>query len=198
MLGALAVCETAILSNYQLLRPTGVRAATVAAEAFEQPGSTPASAEEAAQLALLAATFEWDRPGCELAARLRGLASAQLQALVLGRTRRADAALQAAKQQLGAQQAPDLTAALAWPGDLAADPLHSWFATVALTPHPAYLERYASALERLSAARSQAQDLRSTWAPAGGFDEITTTAILVCVLCAADARLPLVNDAAPK
>jgi hypothetical protein len=53
-------------------------------------------------------------------------------------------------------------------------------------------------LERLSAARSQAQDLRSTWAPAGGFDEITTTAILVCVLCAADARLPLVNDAAPK
>jgi len=197
VLAAMAVCELSTLSNYALLKPTWVRAADAAAATFEAPDATPVDTYEAALLALLANSVEWVGER-DLAKRLRHLAQPVADAHSVGPTRREDAARQLVRQLLGATAPADLIAALVWPPDLGADPLHAFLAVHALTPHRAQLARHLEPLNRLAARRAAAAGDGALWPAATGLDAVTTSAVLTLVLSQAEAQLAHRDDDPPK
>ncbi len=197
VLAAMAVCELYTLSNYALLKPTWVRAANAAAAAFEAPDALPAEAQEAALLALLANGVEWASER-DLAKRLRHPAQPVADACIVGPRRRDDAARHLARQLLGATEPADLTAALVWPPDLGADPLHAFLAVHALTPHRAQLARYLEPLNRLAAMRAAPAGDGVLWPAAAGFDAVVTSAMLTMVLSQAEAWLPDRDEDPPE
>jgi hypothetical protein len=182
LLATLALVDVFALSNYQLLKPTVVKACRATAAAFSAPDPA-VDAETAALLAVLATSVEWALgDGEPTVAQLRERAAAAIAPLRFGGSRRGDAALQLARQLLGEPDAPDLVFARAWPGDLTRDPLHTWLAVRTLLPYPERLRAESFAFERLLAARATDGDDAGTWQPTAGFDRTTTSAMFALAI----------------
>lgn len=189
MLAATALVEACTVSNYALLKATSRRAALAATTAFEVENATPATGDEAALLVVFANILdEAGEPG--LAARARAAAKPVAEARTAAVTRREDAVRMLVRTALGATEAPDLIAAVVWPPDLAADPLHAFFAVQALLPHRAQLARFADPLQRLARVRAAPRGDGALWPAAPGLDAVTTTAMLVTVLGQSASFLP--------
>jgi hypothetical protein len=185
---AYATCNAGTLSTYPPVLRRAQQASRALLVAFARPAAAPATAEEAALLALLAQAQQLAGQDAVLTTQLQQLAHRQTGPLVFGQTRRADAALHLAQQLLGRDHGADLTAARTWPAELAADPLHAWFAVCALAPHREQLLQRAESFERLASAREQPAG--AVWPAAADCDQGTTTALLATVLATANAWLP--------
>lgn len=181
LLAALALVHGYGLSTFAPWKRTARQACHAVVLAFAAPDA-PATAEEAALLALVTDAARTFLGEGELTRRLHECTTTALEPLHYGASRRGDAALHLAQLLLGEPLPADLTIARVWPADLARDPLHSWFALCALHHHEGLLRTQEAAYERLLAARVTAGPQAGTWSPAADHDRATTTAILAACL----------------
>lgn len=183
LLAAIAMHQAAMLSNYQPLEgPTAAWITAVSLQASD-PARPPLSPEEHCLLRLLVRELDWHRSTAEPDAKA-AVRDARV-AFRLGASRRADAAHFLARSLAGEAIPDDLLLAMTWPADATADPLHTWFAVVALcTVAKPRRDVLLPQLDRLVAARvpAGAAEHAGTWAPAGDFDRLTTTALFTMCL----------------
>ncbi|HEX6813841.1 MAG TPA: hypothetical protein VF384_19625 [Planctomycetota bacterium] len=98
--------------------------------------------------------------------------------MTIGKVRRTDAALHLDELLQGVKHPADLTVARTWPANLLADPLHTMVAALAVSRADAKTQPAPFAmLEALVSARETEGEHAGTWAPAGGYGRIATTAM---------------------
>lgn len=182
LLATCAMADNARLSKYSLLRRNVQRGARAALHAFAGEDAAPASVHEHVLLLVLADRLDALGGMEQQAGECRELARAAAAAFEVGADRRTDAALHLASILQGEDHPPELTIARAWPADLHADPLHSWYGAFALRgTSPAVRRTQAGALAKLREVRVAEGRDSGSWPAGGELDALTTTAMLAAV-----------------
>jgi len=208
---ALAMNETYVASNYTLLKPLSVRGIGALDAAMFGPAATPATVEEFVCSVLLARSAAIARSDTGTTGLSDKILRHARSTMVAGKVRRTDAALHLDDLLQGSKHPLELTVARTWPANLTADPLHTLIGALALTMSNMEAKALAAqgftvpdmeakalaaqwkTLDQLVAARETAGKHAGTWAPAGGFDRIATTAMHAITLALANGTpgLPL-------
>ncbi|HEX6810885.1 MAG TPA: hypothetical protein VF384_04605 [Planctomycetota bacterium] len=122
--------------------------------------------------------------------RLSAMAKQWVGSQTFGKTRRGDAALHLGQLVLGEPHPPELTVARTWPASLTADPLHTVLAILAVSTDEKSLARQSKQIEELLALRVKDGPSVGMWPAAGGFDEVTTTAMFAFAIGVANGSKP--------
>ncbi|MEZ6037862.1 MAG: hypothetical protein R3F29_10305 [Planctomycetota bacterium] len=182
LLGTFTATRMHLESVYKLMQATAQRGLDGTFRQFEGEQAAPASADETALLAMLAATLGEKNVQADLAAlrpRVAALAEAGAKHLDPKASRR-DAAIERAVQVLlGAKLPADETLAHLWPGDLAADPLHTFVAAFVVRDlaMPVREAQRDAAMALLQRRRDD-----GLWPASGGYDAETTSAMLCAAI----------------
>ena len=193
-LAALATIEAMAASGHYFAIERNATTGIAAAHALMlAPKAPPATAEEFVVAILLARTASLSSTPAAIAHSKAVVAHAK-SGMTVGKVRRIDAALHLDELLRGTKHPPDLTVARTWPASLTTDPLHTLVAALAVSVSPMHEKARAAQFEAVAAlvaARETDGEHAGSWAPAGGFDRATTTAMHAITLALANGKTPL-------
>jgi hypothetical protein len=192
LLGVLALTEAGEVSQHHPLVEASRVGITRVAATMCGDAARPATVEEFVAAMLLARSATVAERAPDEIGQIEVARSAARARMVPGKVRCADAALHLDELLQGRRHPPELTVALACPANLVADPLHTMVGALAVarTDEKTRAAWFAT-LTALVAARETKGEHAGTWAPAGGFDRITTTAMHAITLALANGETPL-------
>ena len=193
LLGALAITEVCEVSEYRPYRREAALGIATASLMMRDK-VRPANDEEFVLAMLLARSIAASRSDVLAITQADTARIAARSHMVAGKVRRIDAALHVDDLLQGKQHPPELTIAMAWPANPAADPLHTLIGALAVSKLPLPEKQRAAQFGRLAAlvaARETEGEHAGTWAPAGGFDRLTTTAMHAITLALGNGKTPL-------
>jgi hypothetical protein len=195
LLGALALNEAYAGSNYY--RPyqrNAERSISASAAHLLSPQPAPATFDEFVLAMLLARYAAKSKRDPAVVEQLGKVVEHARSTMPADKGRRTDAALHLDELLQGKVLPPELTIARAWPANLTADPLHTLIGALAVSVSPMPEKVRVAQFETLAAlvaARATEGEHAGTWAPAGSFDRITTTAMHAITLALANGSTPL-------